>query len=59
LPAHHRYPAVHVTEQNAIKRVVFETPDGGRRIATQLITPETVETCQLSLGLLHLEGGER
>lgn len=58
-PADRELLNIFVSRKLSPERLVRANDDGGRRTATQLITSETVETCRLSIGLLHAASGER
>ena len=56
-PAHRPYPAKLITYKDAIHKHVGSFEDSNERTINQYIHPDVLETCQLSMGLTHLETG--
>lgn len=56
-PAHHAFPAKHITLQDAKKLHLGSLAESNERTINQYIHPDVLDTCQLSMGLTHLEEG--
>ena len=56
-PAHRAYPAKLITLENAIHKHLGSLETSNERTINQYIHPDVLETCQLSMGLTHLEPG--
>lgn len=56
-PAHKKYPTVKVRLDQAIKRPLGEDSSMNKRTIHQLIHPDVLESCQLSMGVTVLEKG--
>jgi 4-deoxy-L-threo-5-hexosulose-uronate ketol-isomerase len=56
-PAHHTYPSRLITQQQA-KKVELGSPDNANaRVINQYLHPDVLPTCQLCLGITHLQVG--
>ena len=56
-PAHTPKPAVHIPYEKAIHKHLGEQKTSNERTINQYIHPDVLDTCQLSMGLTHLEEG--
>ena len=56
-PAHHAFPAKLITYSDAKHLHMGSTAESNERTINQYIHPDVLETCQLSMGLTHLEEG--
>lgn len=56
-PAHRAYPAKHIPLESAIHKHLGSPETSNERTINQYIHPDVLETCQLSMGLTHLETG--
>lgn len=56
-PAHRAYPAKLITLENAIHKHLGSFETSNERTINQYIHPDVLDTCQLSMGLTHLEKG--
>lgn len=56
-PAHHAYPSKYIPFEMADHRHAGVREECNVRTLNRFIIPENVETCQLSMGLTHLEPG--
>lgn len=56
-PAHHAYPTKLIDWEHAVHRHLGEKKTCNERTINQFILPSTVQTCQLEMGLTHLEPG--
>ena len=56
-PAHHAYPAKHIPLEKAIHKHLGSQATSNERTINQYIHPDVLDTCQLSMGLTHLEEG--
>jgi len=56
-PAHHAFPAKLITYSDAKHLHMGSAAESNERTINQYIHPDVLETCQLSMGLTHLEEG--
>lgn len=56
-PAHKPCPLVHIPYEKAIHKHLGSQSTSNERTINQYIHPDVLETCQLSMGLTHLEEG--
>ncbi len=56
-PAHTSYPTVHIDITKAKKVPCGSAAESNNRVINQYIHPEVIKSCQLSMGLTHLEEG--
>ena len=56
-PAHTSYPTVHIDITKAKKVPCGSAAESNKRVINQYIHPEVIKSCQLSMGLTHLETG--
>jgi 4-deoxy-L-threo-5-hexosulose-uronate ketol-isomerase len=56
-PAHKEYPTVHIPFSNAVQSKLGSQHDANKRTINKLILPDTVQSCQLVMGLTELEEG--
>lgn len=56
-PAHKAYPAKLITKEIAIHKHLGSFETSNERTINQYIHPDVLDTCQLSMGLTHLEKG--
>lgn len=56
-PAHRPYPAKHIPLEKAIHKHLGAQETSNERTINQYIHPDVLDTCQLSMGLTHLETG--
>lgn len=56
-PAHTSYPTVHIDITKAKKVPCGSAAESNNRVINQYIHPEAIKSCQLSMGLTHLEEG--
>lgn len=56
-PAHHVFPAKLITYSDAKHLHLGSVAESNERTINQYIHPDVLETCQLSMGLTHLEEG--
>jgi 4-deoxy-L-threo-5-hexosulose-uronate ketol-isomerase len=56
-PAHHSFPAKLITYNDAKHLHLGSAAECNERTINQYIHPDVLETCQLSMGLTHLEEG--
>ena len=56
-PAHKEYPTKHIKFEDAIHRKFGSKEQANERTINQYILPETIQTCQLAMGLTDLEIG--
>ena len=56
-PAHKEYPTKHIRFVDAVHSKLGSQADANKRIINKLILPETVQSCQLVMGLTELEEG--
>ena len=56
-PAHKEYPTKHIKFEDAIHKKLGSKEHANERTINQYILPETVQTCQLTMGLTDLEIG--
>lgn len=56
-PAHTSYPTVHIDITKAKKVPCGSAAESNKRVINQYIHPEVIKSCQLSMGLTHLEEG--
>ncbi len=56
-PAHKPCPLKHIPFENAIHKHLGAQATSNERTINQYIHPDVLETCQLSMGLTHLEEG--
>lgn len=56
-PAHRAYPIKHIPFENAIHKHLGAQETSNERTINQYIHPDVLDTCQLSMGLTHLETG--
>jgi 4-deoxy-L-threo-5-hexosulose-uronate ketol-isomerase len=56
-PAHCAYPSRRITREAAKKVPLGSSEEANRRVIHQYIHPDVLETCQLVLGITHLEPG--
>ncbi len=56
-PAHKACPLVHIPYEKAIHKHLGSQSTSNERTINQYIHPDVLETCQLSMGLTHLEEG--
>lgn len=56
-PAHRPYPVKHIPLENAIHKHLGSQATSNERTINQYIHPDVLDTCQLSMGLTHLEEG--
>ena len=57
VPAHKLCPLKHIPFENAIHKHLGAQATSNERTINQYIHPDVLETCQLSMGLTHLEEG--
>ena len=57
VPAHKPCPLKHIPFENAIHKHLGAQATSNERTINQYIHPDVLETCQLSMGLTHLEEG--
>ena len=57
VPAHKPCPLKHIPFENAIHKHLGSQATSNERTINQYIHPDVLETCQLSMGLTHLEEG--
>ena len=57
VPAHRPFPVKQITLENAIHKHLGAQATSNERTINQYIHPDVLETCQLSMGLTHLEEG--
>ena len=57
VPAHCDYPCVHIPYEKAVHVHLGSPEDSNERTINKYIIPDTVKTCQLTMGLTHLESG--
>ncbi len=57
VPAHKAYPVKLITLENAVHKHLGSQATSNERTINQYIHPDVLETCQLSMGLTHLEEG--
>ena len=56
-PAHKAYPLKHIPLDKAIHKHLGSQATSNERTINQYIHPDVLDTCQLSMGLTHLEEG--
>lgn len=56
-PAHHTFPNKLITQQNARKVQLGSLQNANARTINQYLHPDIVKTCQLCMGVTHLEEG--
>ena len=56
-PAHRAYPLTVIPYEKAIHKHLGRLEDSNERTINQYIHPDILDTCQLSMGLTHLEPG--
>lgn len=56
-PAHRPYPVKHIPLESAIHKHLGSQATSNERTINQYIHPDVLDTCQLSMGLTHLEEG--
>lgn len=56
-PAHAEKPAMHIPYEKAIHKHLGDLKTSNERTINQYIHPDVLDTCQLSMGLTHLEPG--
>ncbi len=56
-PAHAEKPAMHIPYEKAIHKHLGAQSTSNERTINQYIHPDVLDTCQLSMGLTHLEEG--
>ncbi len=56
-PAHRAYPLTLIPYEKAIHKHLGSLKDSNERTINQYLHPDVLETCQLSMGLTHLEEG--
>ncbi|MBR1919878.1 MAG: 5-dehydro-4-deoxy-D-glucuronate isomerase [Spirochaetales bacterium] len=56
-PAHRAYPLALIPYEKAIHKHLGSLKDSNERTINQYLHPDVLETCQLSMGLTHLEEG--
>lgn len=56
-PAHKPYPVKHIPLEKAIHKHLGSQATSNERTINQYIHPDVLDTCQLSMGLTHLEEG--
>ncbi|MBR6086151.1 MAG: 5-dehydro-4-deoxy-D-glucuronate isomerase [Spirochaetales bacterium] len=56
-PAHTAKPATHVPYEKAIHKHLGSQVTSNERTINQYLHPDVLDTCQLSMGLTHLENG--
>jgi len=56
-PAHKEYATKHIRFVDAVQSKLGSQPDSNKRIINKLIMPDTVQSCQLVMGLTELEEG--
>ncbi len=56
-PAHRPFPAKLITYNDAVHKHMGSLEESNERTINQYIHPAVLETCQLSMGLTHLEPG--
>ncbi len=56
-PAHHTFPTVKVTKEQAIKLELGSAETANARTVNQLIVNQLVQTCQLQMGMTELKTG--
>lgn len=56
-PAHRAFPAKLITYDDAVHKHLGSLEESNERTINQYIHPAVLETCQLSMGLTHLEPG--
>ena len=56
-PAHTTYPTVHIPFEKANKRPLGDSKNMNKRVINQYIHPAVLKSCQLTMGLTVLEGG--
>ncbi len=56
-PAHRPYPLTLIPYEKAIHKHLGSLKDSNERTINQYLHPDVLETCQLSMGLTHLEEG--
>lgn len=56
-PAHRAYPLTQIPYEKAIHKHLGSLKDSNERTINQYLHPDVLETCQLSMGLTHLEEG--
>ncbi|TNG99841.1 5-dehydro-4-deoxy-D-glucuronate isomerase, partial [Pasteurellaceae bacterium Phil31] len=56
-PAHHTYPSKLIKQEEARKIPLGNKENANIRIINQYLHPEIIQTCQLCMGITHLEDG--
>ena len=56
-PAHHTYPSRLITQQDAKKVELGSVENANARVINQYLHPDVLSTCQLCLGITHLQVG--
>lgn len=56
-PAHHTFPSKLITQQQAIKVELGSIDNANARVINQYLHPDLLSTCQLCMGVTHLQPG--
>ncbi|PJC86992.1 5-dehydro-4-deoxy-D-glucuronate isomerase [Vibrio sp. HA2012] len=56
-PAHHTYPSRLITREDARKVELGDQKNANARVINQYLHPEVLPTCQLCMGVTHLQPG--
>jgi len=56
-PAHHSYPSRLIKQEDAIKVKLGTSENANARVINQYLHPDVLPTCQLCMGITHLQPG--